>query len=307
MKSKRVLGLFFKFFIFSIGLVGFFVFYLQFVINDLRNKTTILAEYEEEREHYDFPTVTLCFDEKFKPSAMVSRNITSSVSSLFNNKDRFEKHFMLENMTFAEAYEALSYRLNDDFEIQLSGLGIEKASLRDGSNSFSNSKTTIQCFQIPTKYNGMCYAIKGHEMELKLWDILRFDIKFNANTTIKDVPKAMKIFITSNTTSDGIIENIWHSYNPLLLGIPIQSSNGSFNYVSKIELFEEIILDKRAENITKRRKTFKEITEYMHICQVKCLPFLYAAYFKELTPNQTCSNSKNQFQILKGHTKSISQ
>ena len=190
--SKEIL----KTLLFVVLLVTFYSFYLKSQVEEfLKGSTTFTSRYEKIRK-MQVPNLLLCMKPGFKRSVMKKFNYNfDEVYIFYDEKESYVKH----NLTIWEAYQELSYKYIDDFEI------------RSGVDNWHNGseKITIKSVEsIATLYNGMCFLLLI-DKEINRLSNYAFTLTFSNSLSKDDLPNKINLYLVSKEAWYGLIAEEW--------------------------------------------------------------------------------------------------
>ena len=189
----------------------------------------------------DFPTITICMNPPQK----------SAVAKKFGFKNMQDIHFQeVENLTLLERFEAISYKLNQDFYIN--DLKILR-SLEIGNNE----EFIIE--PIVTYFKGICYKLEPKFKINSQFEIKTFSIEFSKE--IKDLPTRFDVYLTSKTSTLNICNDIWPQYPFGKVSISLSNKNSKITNIQiqyrTIEYIFKTGVDNSDECMTKVIKASK--------------------------------------------------
>ena len=211
--EKRILcKILFRITLFSLLMVLFVAFYMQDEMSDyLLHRTTISTRFEE-KDTTEFPTITVCMRNGVKASVAKKFGLALNVQLLYD--ESVLKTSKLENLT--KARNQLSYMLNRDFDIQVSG-----KSLKTGKNIMGGGYE-LEVEPIHTLHSLTCYKLQVNNSEEKV--PVEFRMKFMQTVEkLEDRSKGVDLLLTSNDTWIGNTQHIWPQFKPTMIYVPFDS------------------------------------------------------------------------------------
>ena len=196
MNLKKYLKQILKTLLFVVLLFTFFFFYLQSQVEEfLKGSTTFTSRYEE-IEKFQVPDLLLCMKPGTKRSVMTKFNYNlDEVFIFYDERESYLKH----NLTIWEAFQELTYKYKDDFEIR-SGV--------DGWHPGDEKLTIKSVESIATLYHGMCFLLIIDE-EIKVSSNYAFTLTFSDTLDNEDIPNKINLYLVSKETWYGLITAEW--------------------------------------------------------------------------------------------------
>ena len=250
------------------------------VITEYLKHDTTFSSTSKLFTEFRIPTITLCFEDEYKPSVIKELDLKYPPRTVMILGEKFYEHENIKNQPIEEIYENLTYNLNKDWYLKINGNSMD-LQLHKGLNEITlhHNKTSIfNVFSAPTFNNGACTVIEPIKGKLKSLENLDLDIRFDEKLKT-DYPEKVNIFITSNTTWYGVINNLWLRYDPMKITADLKSKSKSrvIEIYIKEDYYQYINKNKHCEGGCKIANCFQfeEALKLLKKCPEKCLPFLY--------------------------------
>ena len=181
-------------FLIYICLIIYASIFVKEVFIEYSNAETSVGTYHKSLDELYQPTLTICFQPFVKQSLLKSQfNLT--LEQFLNNDI---PNYSTLGLTWPEFYKMMSYRANTDFYLYHNGIYI------DIWNKDRNDGIDIE--EIYTLRSGLCYKVTN-QTKTKEDEVHKFYIQFA--TGLYDIPSYVKIFLTSENNSYGVIESRW--------------------------------------------------------------------------------------------------
>ena len=196
-----------------LGLFSAAIYYVRDVYLHYHEKTTNVKTYTEQFKNITNPTITVCFEPSVKRSSLKKHNLELKDYLAFNLPD------IDSNKTWQEFHdEEMSYILGPDFIISMEynsknnkDFGLQKTNASiclNDTGEFDDSELIQKVEKVYTLWDGLCYKITP---KIKATKVLHnyFKLEFNESLSDDDVPNKVKVHLTSENNSYGIITSKW--------------------------------------------------------------------------------------------------
>ena len=170
--------------------------------NFIKGRTTTSSRFEKVSE-LEWPTTTLCMNVPQKRSVAMKHDFSCSCNSLYKE--------VKGNQTLLDRFEELSYKLDSDFTIQIS-TRFGKSWYSEWIDGSKNSKFKIE--EIRTAVHGICYKIEPRFVMREVPVLVSFNVTISPSLKSEDIPSGMIVFMTSNDTWQGIVQDLWPRIKP---------------------------------------------------------------------------------------------
>ena len=265
MKKKR--KVIFKAMLYFILLILFVRFYLIDEIRNFAKGSTTLSSLTKKVDFLEAPFITLCFLPRFKASVLQDYGLPSS-----KEVDFFAITNASGGLNTWKLFQKLGFAYGKDFNIILQSK-IEWEPHKDIKFEIQN---------VATLRHGLCYLIR-YDANVSI-DNERIRLYFRFTGLNKEVPKSVKLFLSSPNNWHGLIADDWPLIHPLMFEIPLRKqiesrwiakvSQTDYHYLSGTQDFEKCFID--------------QIEKYSY-CPTKCFPSVY-----NFLPNfPPCNNSED--------------
>ena len=206
-KYKCLISTVAKIFIISTLLAVFVAFYLKNQLADFVEGRTATSSKFIRVSDYQISTAIFCMNPGTKPTVARKHNLTNVFDVFWLNE------------TFSQAFEEISYVLNDDYEIL-----VNNKPLKLGNNVISDEdyELILNVELVRTLHHGTCYKIQTNYKVEKTTFHWPFQIALNIT---EDVPKQLMITFTSNDSWHGIFTDDWPTVKPTRAYIDLSSPN----------------------------------------------------------------------------------
>ena len=181
-------------FLIYICLIIYASIFVKEVFIEYSDKETSVGTNHKIFNELDQPTITICFQPFAKQSLLFSQ-FNLSLEQFLNNDI---PDFSSLGMTWPEFYNMVSYKINVDFYLYHNDIHI------DVWNKDRNDGIDIE--EIYTLRSGLCYKVTN-QRKTKEDEVHKFYIEFA--TGFNDIPSYVKLFLTSENNSYGVIESRW--------------------------------------------------------------------------------------------------
>ena len=180
--SERNLGFFLKALLFLILSVVLFNFNLNPEIQTFRQGGTTFSTHYEVSEMIQVPNMMICMQPGVKKS--VTQKYGYKLDETYSLYDANESYKSF-NLTLWEAYNDLSYKYGQDFEIHV----------KDVQWYVKSDIKVKRIKKVATILHGMCYLVVI-DQQIKFSSYWGFQLAFNQSMDPSDVPKQIDIIFT---------------------------------------------------------------------------------------------------------------
>ena len=170
--------------------------------NYVKGRTTTSSRFEKVSE-LEWPTTTLCMNVPQKKSVATKNDFSCSCNSFVKD--------VKGNQNLLERFEELSYKLDRDFPIQIS-TRFGKSWYSEWINATQSKLFKIE--EIRTTVHGTCYKIEPQFSMREVPVLVSFNVSLSPKLKSEDKPPGMIIFMTSNDTWQGIVQDLWPRLKP---------------------------------------------------------------------------------------------
>ena len=247
----------------------------------IERRTTIASKIEEMTE-LEFPTLTICMDPGSKASVLKKQGFTTP-------SDVFMKD--VPNSTFIESFKRQSFLLNKDFWIKARILqeyeyfgDVEEITFHTGSNKIMDFDMDVEA--IRTLFHGTCYKIQPEFEITSVPFIFNLEVTLTHSLMDLDVPKGIKVYLTSNTTWTGVISDYWVRFTPTVISLPFGSDPHDIIINPTQHIFKDGIQEDARKCITRHADVFGKA------CDMNC------TYLSVLEDHPPCNLTQNFLCIL---------
>ena len=192
------------------------VFYSQ--VMELLKDNTSFSSSLVKMETFPLPSMILCIPGIKQYNA--DKYDYYSIQSIFKDEqERYRKY----NKTPLQAFQELPYKIDQDFNVQLSYYEGKVFDLHLGKN-FGDQEEIIEVHEVLTS-SGLCYQIEANIQHLNQ-DTLWIQLKIEPQNTLTSSEKAqnMHIYVASNNTWQGLYFYSWLYIDVPKLSIPFDAS-----------------------------------------------------------------------------------
>ena len=203
----------------------------------------------------EFPTLTICMNPGYKYSIMEKYGFRTVGNVLLKS---------VPNKTLNEVFEESSFILNRDFEIHFAKPKIQGQKLKLGNVQGLN-KYTYNVDQVRTYHHGMCYKIQPN-FPVKITPIYNYlQVAFKSS---EQRPKGFFVYLTSNTSWQGIAFETWPQINPTKIYLKFEDQG----QVSGIRLKprEHIFNEDQRPEANDISQCHTQLTQNYFNCSTKC-------------------------------------
>ena len=272
-EMKKYRKVIFKAMLYFILLILFVRFYLIDEISNFAKGSTTISSRTKRVDFLEAPYITFCFQQPFKPSVIQEYGLTNNEELNFYDITNASKRF-----SSWELFQKFAYMNEKDFNITIESK-IEWERPKD-------IKFEIQ--GVATLRHGLCYLMKYKANVSTANERIRVYFRF---TGLKeDVPKSVKLYLSSPNNWHGIIVDDWPLIHPQMFEVPIRQQSKSrwiakmsqtdFHYLYGTQGFETCFMEKIN-------------THYYSYCPTKCFPSLF-----NFLPNLPPCNTSEEFNCM---------
>ena len=206
-------------FIYGFLVIFFFAFYFLDQMSDFLKQRTTITNRLEPVDKLEPPTITICVDPPFKVSVANRFNITNQFDIFLRENSNFQ--------SYQERFDKLSYVLNQDYQISLKIYDhmneTSPVQLTEGKAEIENKP--FEVFRILAQFHGQCYSIQPNFSVKNVPFEMLFTIHPNTALDERDYPRKFYVYLTSNDSWYGIVNNNWPQYKPARVEIEPNSFN----------------------------------------------------------------------------------
>ena len=213
-----------------LGLFSAALYYVHDVYLHYHEKTTNVKTYTKQIDNITNPTITVCFEPSVKRSSLKKHNLELKDYLAFNlpdiNSDKTWQEFHDEEMSYILGTDfviSMEYNsknnkdfglqntnmceLESELEIELENSTNTRICLND-TGEFEDSELIKKVEKVYTLWDGLCYKITPKINATKVLHNY-FKLEFNESISDDDIPNKVRVHLTSENNSYGIITSKW--------------------------------------------------------------------------------------------------
>ena len=202
MDLAKYLTIFFKTLTFTVLLIAFCKFYLISEVEEFLKQSTTFSSRYEEIEHIQFPNLIFCMKPGVKTSVTKKFGYKDESSIFYDTSEVYKT----KNKTFWQTYHELSYNYSVDFTIKPTKI-----------NFMPTLDFKIESVEeLATFYHGLCHLIIINKVA-KISSMWVLELTFDQDLDPEDLPRKLGLYLTSNDTWYGLINDEWPFKDNLFL------------------------------------------------------------------------------------------